>query len=208
MLPRMPLSHDAIERLVPTRFNPTPAQKSVGTRMLDQLVGQFRKLASDSVVMWWKTAKVVAHIHDSGVFRARYATWGECVRAELDITPNYAANLMRVAREFREERAVRLGLSKCVLLMKANEEDRPALAAKVESGEIRTDDKLRREVVRANRKLPRGSNGKNKGQHQTHVRVRLGASVVTRLKVVAADRGTEVEHLVAEAVREFLARLG
>ena len=52
-------------------------------RELDQLVGLWRKLASDAAVTWWKAAKVITRIHDTGAFRVRYATWGEFVRAEL-----------------------------------------------------------------------------------------------------------------------------
>lgn len=201
----MTLSRDAIDGLVPAQIL-SPVSTPARAREFDQLVGQFRRLHADAAVTWWKTAKVLVAIHDRKLFLERYPNWWAFIRGELDITANYAANLMRVAREFREERAVRLGMTKCILLLHANKEDRPKLEARVKSGAIASTSDLRREVTRVNRHIPTGTNGRHKVQSQAYVRVKLGYDTVTSLKTVAADRGCDVESLVVEAVREFLSR--
>ena len=98
---------------------------------------------------------------------------------------------MRVARSFSEERAVRLGVTKCVLLLKTNEEDRPALEKRVLTGELSTTENLRHQVTAVNRTKVKPNTTARRGQE--HVRVKLGTVAVDRLKELAKERGTSAE---------------
>jgi hypothetical protein len=182
-------------------------------RELYELVASFRKMASDSAVLWWKQGKLLLRLHDELLYKERYETWNEFVEKDLEISNHYSRSLIRVAKAFTEERAVRLGVTRCVMLLHVEPDARPALEQVILSENMTTAE-LRAKTQEINKRrktflrelvtspplaMPRI-------KLQRFIRAEFSVETVAELKKLADTRGKSVEALVSGIVTDYLAK--
>ncbi|MEQ9325468.1 MAG: hypothetical protein RIF41_40250 [Polyangiaceae bacterium] len=168
---------------------------------LDAAVRDYRRHAQSFSASAWDMGRVLLGIRDRELYRARHESWERFLEAELDCSREWAAAMMRVAREFDRDQVRRIGPSRLDVVRRAPRGDRERLLRDAEQGA--TVDQLKASLPAGTRDKP----GRTPRPNPTPEQARKRASRRRELERAKAERGPTEREIAAQIValaRPFL----
>ena len=149
------------ELMVKATDDTTPASEVLTARDLDDAIGRFWEANRNSMIAWWHEGQLMWEIFNKKLWTLRvdpstkgpkYKSFQQFVSAEIKFTPNYVFDRMKAARAYTEDRAGKLGLANCVLILRVPEDEkRKTLEEDVIKGKLESTRQTEKEVRRANK---------------------------------------------------------
>ena len=221
----------ALAKVVPAELivkdDTTPASQVLTAKDLDEAIDNFRRANGATFTAWRAEGLALWEIFSKKLFLLRldpatktpkYKSFQQFVSDEIKLTPNYVFDRMDAARAYTEAQAAKLGMSNCVLLLKAPEEERKKIEAKIHRGEITNPGQTRKEVAKANKekgtvKTKGSKSGERKtggGRKKEYVKLaiaeQLGKSTIAMLATpVDGEKATKITE-VPPAVEKWLTK--
>jgi hypothetical protein len=220
-----------LAKVVPTemlvRDDTTPASQVLTDKDLDAAIENFHVANRATWLAWWHEGWSLWEIFskklwllriDAATKAPKYKTFQQFVAEEIKLTPNYVFDRMDAARAFTENQAAKLGMTNCVLLMKAPEEVRQTIEAKIHKGEIHSTKDTRAAVSKEIKakgvvkiKTSRSKSGERKagaGRKKEYVRLtiaeQLGKSILALYATPDGDEKAVKIEGVPAAIEKWL----